>query len=117
MLQMVVNNVSVDLDTLVIHTMVVMNHHDLYANQIHALQMVNVSFKKMVNQFVSVHLEWAVIQTQKDVMVMNVTKIVIALIIMLVWDSDAVIRVQDHVALEPIVKWKNIIQFVIVTMV
>jgi len=61
------------------HTLAVKSHQDRFANQIHALQMVNASFKRMVNQFVSVQPEWEVIQQQKDATVTNVMQIVIVL--------------------------------------
>lgn len=78
-LQMDVNNASVALVTLVMHTAVVKSHHDRLVNQIHVHQMANVSSKKMVNQFAIVHLEWEVIQQMKDVTVTNVMPIAIVL--------------------------------------
>lgn len=84
MLQMDGNSVSVVPDTLVMHTAVVKSHQDRLVNQIHVHQMVNVSFKKMVNQFAIVHLEWEAIQQMKDVTVTNVMLIVIVLNSMLV---------------------------------
>lgn len=78
-LQMDVNSASVALDTLEMHTAVVKSHHDRLVNQIHVHQMVNVSFKRMVNQFAIVHSEWEVIQQMKDVTVTNVMLIVIVL--------------------------------------
>lgn len=59
MLRIVVNNAIVDQDTLAIHTAVAMSHQDQFANQIHAAQMLNALFKRMVNLFAIVHLEWA----------------------------------------------------------
>lgn len=117
MSRMAVNNASVAVDISVILTMVAENHHVRYASQIHALQIVNALFKKMANQFVPVHSEWEEILRQTDVMVMNVMLIVIVQKIMLASDSDVVIHVQAHVALEQTVKLRSIIQFVIVTMV
>lgn len=76
--QIAVNNASVDQDLLVIHTTIVTNHQNRYANQIHALPMDSVSFKTTVNQFVSVHSEWAVIQRQLDATIMNVIRTAIA---------------------------------------
>lgn len=59
MLQIVVNNAIVGPDTLVIHIVaVVMNLHDQSVSRILVDQMLNVSFKKMVNQFAIVHSEW-----------------------------------------------------------
>lgn len=57
---MAVKSVSVVPDSLETHTADVMNHHDRFANQIHALQMVSVSFKRTVNQFAIAHLVWEV---------------------------------------------------------
>lgn len=58
MLQIVVNNAIVDLDTLAIHTADAMNHQDQFVNQIHVDQMLNALFKRMVNLFAIVHSEW-----------------------------------------------------------
>lgn len=76
--QIAVNNASVDQDLLVIHTTIVTNHQNRYANQIHALPTDSVLFKTMVNQSVSVHSEWAVIQRQLDATIMNVIRTAIA---------------------------------------
>lgn len=100
----VVNNAIVVQDLSEIHTQVVKSHQDQYANQIHVHQMVNVSFKKMANQFASVHLEWVEIQQQPVAMDMNVMQMVIVPIIMLAWASDVAIHVLAHVALEQVVK-------------
>ena len=78
MLQIVKSNASVVQDLLVIHTVNVIHHQNQYANQIHALLTDNALFKMMVNQFVSVHSEWAVIQQKRDAMDMNVIRTVIA---------------------------------------
>lgn len=51
----------------------------------------------MVNQFASVHLEWAEIQQRLVAMDMNVMQTAIAQIIMLAWASDVAIHVLDHV--------------------
>lgn len=98
-LLIVVSNASAVRDTLVIRTVVVMSHLVQYANQIHALQMVNASFKMMVNQFASVHLEWAEIQQQLDVTDTNVIRTVIAPNIKLAWDSDVEIHAPVHAVL------------------
>ena len=82
-LQMAARSVSVAPDSSEMHTVDVTSHHDRFANQIHALPTVSVSFKRTVNQFAIVHLEWAAIQQMKDVTVTNVTRIVIALSSML----------------------------------
>lgn len=116
MWQMVVNNVSVVQVLLEMLTMDVSNHRDLYVNQIHAHRTVNVLFKRMVNQFVSVHSEWEAIQQQKDVTDTNVMLTVIVLSIMLALVSDAATHVQAHAALEQVVKLIVIIQFVTVRM-
>lgn len=71
------NNAIVVQVSLEIHTLDAVNHQDLYANQIHVHQTVNASFKKMVNQFASVHLGWEAIQQQLDVMDMNAVPIMI----------------------------------------
>lgn len=98
-----------------IHTAIVTNHQNQYANQIHALPTDSVSFKTMVNQFVSVHSGWAAIQRQLDVMIMNVIRTAIAPKIMHAWDSDVAIHVPAHAELALAAKLKNIIQFAIVT--
>lgn len=71
------NNAIVVQDSLEIRTLDAVNHRDQCANQIHVHQTVNASFKKMANQFASVHLEWEAIQQQLDVMDMNVVPIMI----------------------------------------
>lgn len=72
------SNAIAVLDFWVIHTVDVSHHQDQCVNQIHAHQMDNASFKKTVNQFASVHLEWVEIRQQLVVMDMNVVLIVIA---------------------------------------
>lgn len=92
-------------------------HRDQFVNQIHVHQMANVSFKRTVNRFASVHLEWVVILPHLVVMAMNVVPTVIVQSIMRVWACDVEIHVPARVVLERNVKWKIIIQCVTVIMV
>lgn len=78
MLLIVENNAIVVLDFWEILTADVNHHQDQFVNQIPALQMASVLFKKTVSRFASVHSEWVEIQQQPDAMAMNVVLIVIA---------------------------------------
>lgn len=98
------SNAIVVQDSLAIHTVVVMSHQDQCVNQIHAHQMVNVSFKRMANQFATVQLEWVATQQQLAAMDMNATPIMIVPNIMHAWASDVAIHALVHVVLEQAVK-------------
>lgn len=82
MLLIVESNAIVVQDSWEIHTADVNHHQDQFVNQIPARQMASALFKKMVNRFASVHLEWAETQQQPDAMAMNVVPIAIAQSIM-----------------------------------
>lgn len=111
--QVIENNVSVNQDILVMHTLAVLNHQELFVNQIHVHQVHNVSSHQMEAQCVNVQMVWEVTQqVLLDVTVMNVALMMIVQMISHVWVSDVKIHAQDHAVLVLTVKLKNIIQFV-----
>lgn len=113
MFQVIENNVSVNQVILVMPILVVLNHQELFVNQIHVHQVHNVSSHQMEVQCVNVQMVWEVIQqVLLDVMVMNVALMMIVQMINHVWVSDVKIHAQDHAVLVLTVKLKNIIQFV-----
>lgn len=113
MFQVIENNVSVNLDILVMPTLVVLNPQELFVNQIHVHQVHNVLSHQMEVQCVNVQMVWEVIQqVLLDVTVMNVALMMIVQMINHVWVSDVKIHAQDHAVLVLTVKLKNIIQFV-----